>query len=338
MKRITVIAGGRDLSTKNLPSWLELLASELTRHVGIQLVTARDPSSDLFVSLDLHLPSLVSSLSRQRCERALFVAEPRSIKPLQYRRSILRLFTHVFSPSSLYIFPDSCPTRPYSLSPWWPSAQNEAIQSRRRPAEIGMIAGDKVSFAPGQQYELRRRVIQDWPVNAPAVLHTSGIGWSRGQLSILKTYFREAIRSLGAGHPPKGFLESALRRISILDKTGNIRPFPGHQVEFLAQFEFALVIENEPTIVTEKFWQALEAGCIPLYFGPDLQKFGISKSCAISFGTLDELFEFRFINLSVSERDAIRGAGRVLLKQSGPYTYAQSVKSITRAIVDLLRT
>ena len=153
----------------------------------------------------------------------------------------------------------------------------------------------------------------------------------------MKTYFSEAIRSLGAGHPPKGFLESVSRRISIRDRTRNIRPFLGRQVDFLAQFEFALVIENEPTIITEKFWQALEAGCIPLYFGPDLQKFGISKSCAIGFGSLDELFEFSFLNLSVSERDDIRGAGRDLLSQSEPYTYSQSVKSITRTMVDLLR-
>lgn len=212
------------------------------------------------------------------------------------------------------------------------------MQDSCRPVDVGMIAGDKVSFAPGQQYELRRKVIQSWPVKAPAVLHTSGTGWSRDRLSILKTYVGQAMRSFCAGHLPKGILESVSRRTSIIDKTRHIKPFPGHQVDFLAQFEFALVIENEPTIITDKFWQALEAGCIPLYFGPDLQKFGISKSSAICLETLDELFEFSFLNLSVSERDAIRGAGRDLLSQSEPYTYSQSVKSITRTIVDLLRT
>ena len=154
----------------------------------------------------------------------------------------------------------------------------------------------------------------------------------------MKTYLSEAIRSLGSGHPPTGLLESASRRIAIRDKARNIRPFIGHQVDFLAQYEFALVIENEPTIITEKFWQALEAGCIPLYFGPDLQKFGIPKSSAICLKALNELFEFEFLNLTIAERDAIRAAGRELLGQSEDYTYAQSVKSITRAIGDLLRS
>lgn len=300
------------------------------------LVPVGDSSSDLYVSLDLHLPSLLSSMLRQRCDRVLFLAEPRSIKPLQYRAPFLRMFTHVYSPSSLYPMPAFVATRAYSWSPWWPSPPRFQAHESRRLREIGMISGDKVSFIPGQQYELRRRVIQDWPRDAPAALRPAGTGWQRAISAIVRTYLTEAARALGAGHAPKGLIESLFRRVEILPLANQVLPFPGAQVDYLAQFEFALVIENEPTIVTEKFWQALEAGCIPLYFGPPLQKFGISSACAIQLNSLDELFEFRFLELTAAQRNAIRAEGRRVLSEAEPFTYMQSVKSIVREIGSLL--
>ena len=199
-----------------------------------------------------------------------------------------------------------------------------------------MISGDKVSFIPGQQYELRRRVIQEWPKDSEVTLHVAGTAWRKGIFSIIKTYLSEAARALGAGHVPRGIIGSLSRRFEILPFAKRVYPFPGSQVEYLAQFEFAIVIENEPTIVTEKFWQALEAGCIPIYFGPSLQDFGISGECAIELDSLDELFKFRFLDLSVAQRDQLRAAGRKLLAEAESFTYAQSAKSIAREIWSLL--
>ena len=42
-----------------------------------------------------------------------------------------------------------------------------------------------------------------------------------------------------------------------------------------------LVIENEKTYLSEKLFNALLAGCIPIYIGPELTKFKLPRGIAI---------------------------------------------------------
>jgi hypothetical protein len=42
--------------------------------------------------------------------------------------------------------------------------------------------------------------------------------------------------------------------------------------EFTSQYAVALVIENESTYVSEKLLEAIQAGCIPVYVGPEISE------------------------------------------------------------------
>jgi hypothetical protein len=47
------------------------------------------------------------------------------------------------------------------------------------------------------------------------------------------------------------------------------------------KYRVAVVIENSPTYVSEKLFDALRSGCVPIYVGPDLADFGIPSGVTI---------------------------------------------------------
>jgi hypothetical protein len=49
----------------------------------------------------------------------------------------------------------------------------------------------------------------------------------------------------------------------------------------MSKYRYALVIENSAEYMSEKLMEALFAGCIPIYVGPDPQEYGIPKELVI---------------------------------------------------------
>lgn len=337
--KISFMAGGQSLSDPAQSEWLQQLADAVRSSGLVELVSPRDPSSQLFVALDLNARALFQSLLWQNCERVLFLAEPRVIRPLQFLPLVLRLFNRVFFPSPLYRTQAGQRVGDlFRWSSWWPQSKPAHSLRGVRKAGAAMIAGDKFSFVPGQQYELRRRVIESWSSSVDFPLAVAGTGWFRAPVQIVKVMILEALRGLGSGHPPAGFIRSLRRRLAISGSSMLLGDFDGHQVDFLRDYEYALVIENEPTIVTEKFWQAIEASCIPIYFGPDLAAFGLPSNVAIQMKTVDELLAFRPGSLSKSDKLSIRNSGAELLKSSTEWTFHYSAKDIASKVTGLLRT
>jgi hypothetical protein len=50
------------------------------------------------------------------------------------------------------------------------------------------------------------------------------------------------------------------------------------ELDFLSQYKMALVVENEPTYLSEKLFNSLFAGTIPIYFGADLSKYSLPNN------------------------------------------------------------
>jgi hypothetical protein len=49
------------------------------------------------------------------------------------------------------------------------------------------------------------------------------------------------------------------------------------KIQAMEEYQVALVIENSQEYITEKLFDAFFAGCIPVYVGPDLEKFDIPR-------------------------------------------------------------
>jgi hypothetical protein len=127
-----------------------------------------------------------------------------------------------------------------------------------------MVNADKLSFIKGEMYSLRRISMRALP------LDTYGIGWENSFLKKCKILIGELqiviannllpnwAASKGWFSRPRNFKGSVINKILTME-----------------EYRHALVIENDCSFVSEKLFDALFAGCIPVYVGADLKALNV---------------------------------------------------------------
>lgn len=154
----------------------------------------------------------------------------------------------------------------------WPSALDlERVQSTVRVERTVFINGNKMSFVKGELYSLRRRAIR-----AIDSIDLYGTQWDSGfasRLIIAVKGFAQALFSLKL--PRLTGLSLWFQRYP--KSKGPVQD----KLNTMAHYKFALVIENSAEYMSEKLMEALFAGCIPIYVGPDPEKYGIPKKLVI---------------------------------------------------------
>jgi hypothetical protein len=90
----------------------------------------------------------------------------------------------------------------------------------------------------------------------------------------------------------------------------------------LADAEFAVVIENSANYVSEKLFDAMFAGCVPLYVGPPLSSVGIPDDVAVQLGGAARARDFvdAVHTLGAEEKSRVLRAGAEWL--AGQESYA----------------
>lgn len=132
-------------------------------------------------------------------------------------------------------------------------------------SESGFRERKQVQLGWGEQYSKRRFHLK----NSNDLIDVYGKGWNSPIFSIKSL--------IGAISRLFGYLglfsaESLGHTfISVKNYSGVI----ANKNDVLTNYKFALVIENSCDYVSEKLFDALRSGVIPLYLGPDLRLFGI---------------------------------------------------------------
>jgi hypothetical protein len=75
-----------------------------------------------------------------------------------------------------------------------------------------------------------------------------------------------------------------------------------HQI--MKDSKFSLVIENSNFVITEKIFDAIINGSVPIYIGPELSNFGIPKEVAIEYNY--KLSSFDEITSNMTDQQAIQ--------------------------------
>ena len=143
-----------------------------------------------------------------------------------------------------------------------------------RETRISMIAANKVSPTSNSNYKLRRQLAKQLTSDALNVygpLWNSSI-WPKARHRIAVLY-----AAMGQGTFPNLFEVYGNFWRTYPNALGEIRD----KHEVLTKSKFALVIENSNDVITEKLFDALINGAIPLYVGPDLSKAGLPENLAI---------------------------------------------------------
>lgn len=153
----------------------------------------------------------------------------------------------------------------------WPQEQtwNNPGSSRLNRAII--VNANKFSLIKGELYSLRREAIAGLDN-----LDVAGPLWRASKWQVISRILPLII--LGLRTPKKLSLRS-LRKWSVKPKSyvGS----PDNKIELMRKYRIALVVENDSSYMSEKLFDALLAGCIPVYVGPPPEEYGIWEGLVV---------------------------------------------------------
>lgn len=287
---------------------------DLLRARGHRVVEPTDPDATHFVAMDHNRTSFSAIVERvpQR-RRQLVVFEPRVVLPDNYRRSIRARYGDVVAVGA-EIAKGVRAVVPWPQRDW-----------RAYPTPVGshtagtsaLVNANKISMISGSLYGLRRGVIRAFARDG-LPLTLAGSNWSRRGARVQI----ENARSLAYAvlNRQRVDLGEWSGRLPLDGSVNNVGIVADKQA-VLAEHEFAVVIENSANYVSEKLFDAVVAGCVPLYVGPPLQHMGIPDDVAIQLGRAPkpEAFAETVRTLGTAQKAGVLRAGAAWLADDQTY-------------------
>ena len=224
-------------------------------------------SADIFVALD-HTDSdrhLLEERKKLGKFSVLFRSEPRCVLPEAYKEEIENLYDTIISfgkPTSV------------ERSSHWPQywLKEEVFEKSvdHRSKRIAMINANKLNLSKFEMYTLRRMCAVE--IDS---IDLYGESWNLSVTSKLKTLIIEILKD------PIRHLSSMRIHIRYWFKNWPETIAPSSKQEILRTYKYTLVIENDRAYMSEKLFDALVAGCIPIYVGPAVANYGIPGDLVI---------------------------------------------------------
>lgn len=274
------------------PNWSILLA--LLEASGFEL--SADPNGRFYLGLD-HEEAMYSRYIEHggKPELAMLVRqETDSVYPGQYRKrvekkyglvltlgGVKKLRKHDFFLGHAYIYSPK-PTFPrtddskflnvfnlrktdkvYDVSTW-----------RARPIYFSFVGANKVGLSSKNNYAIRRKLVDEL---ASSGLEVYGPLWNDGFKRRLINRISMMLWGLKTHQrPPLWSIYSDLFR-----KYKNAKGEVPDKHSILLSSKFSLIVENSDLMITEKLFDAMLSGSIPVYYGPDLSQFDLPADIAI---------------------------------------------------------
>lgn len=250
------------LTGRNSTTSLTEASNDSLRRYLIQagLLTAEFSITDsLFVCLDIDREAIrfIRDHRVPKNQTILVRNEPKVVCPANYQANNISKFGKVIDVGR----PEAGPSRATRWPQNWPTHVSKASEGLyENSSKLVMVNADKLSFVKGEMYTLRRASMHSLPVD------TFGIGWDNSFLKKSKILLGEFLIALASRRFPH--LPSAKGWFS---KPQNFKGKVTDKISTMEKYKYALVIENECSFVSEKLFDALFAGCIPVYVGGDLR-------------------------------------------------------------------
>lgn len=195
----------------------------------------------------------------------LVIQEPDVVWPSNSNRKALDRFAAIIEVG-----------RPHDGTKWpliWPVMREHFREDLKIPRAC-MIAGGKLSLIQGELYSLRREVIL-----SSASVDLYGQGWQKSVLQKLKDITYQCVILVASGKPVS---RQGLRHYFKTVK--NYRGPIEDKISVNSNYKVSVVIENSASYMSEKLLEAMVAGSIPVYVGPDPSLFGIPRELYVLSG------------------------------------------------------
>ena len=224
-------------------------------------------SADIFVALD-HTDSdqrLLEERKKQGKFSVLFRSEPRCVLPEGYKEETEDLYDAIISFGK--------PTSVERSSHWpqyWLKEELFEKSVQQRSERIAMINANKLNLSKFEMYTLRRKCAVE--IDS---IDLYGENWNSNVISKSKTLLIEILKD------PISHLFSMRSHIHYWFRNWPETIAPSSKQEILSTYKYTLVIENDRTYMSEKLFDALIAGCIPVFVGPPAVDYGIPGDLVI---------------------------------------------------------
>ncbi len=246
---------------------------------NFQIVNLNDSSATCYISIDYDKKSFQTVLSNPNIVKKILIAvEPPSVNPLQFQKHIYSMFDTICAVKTfVHMFPNA--------EPWLPGfvynnyiKVSEVISENTEMYVFGMLSSNKYSFLKTSLYMKRKEIVKELSRYNHNVL-IAGADWNRSKtwklFKIIKTLMLEMkfISDLNL----KYFINFPLliqKRYTYFGKATT--PY-----SFYSKIHFVICVESDFLDFSEKLFEVIESGALPLYIGPEIENFGIPSEAFI---------------------------------------------------------
>lgn len=233
---------------------------ELAESLGYK-TTDNPLSADIYLSIDYNIENeeILRERKSQQKFNILLRNEPRCVLPAGYSRTALELNDHIMT----FGVAPSSPSGEF-WPQFWVEKSNRKFDSQRIQDRAILVNANKLNLSGSELYSLRRKCIKKL-----AGLDLFGTDWNTPLSSRIKVAAIEVLKK-----PMQHFFSFPFHaRLWFSRWPATHAPLDKSAV--LSKYKVSLVIENETTYLSEKLFDALASGCIPVYVGPKVQDYGI---------------------------------------------------------------
>jgi hypothetical protein len=257
---------------------------ELAEELGINVSTT--DSSDLSIVdgiVFIDMPNLDNKYFNFACQKNipmyLIILESKHTRFQNYEKNNYKYFKKIFTYDDDLV--DDVKFIKINYSFELPKA---ILRNTNRNKLCTMIAGNKKSTHHGELYSKREDIVRWFEKNHPLDFDLYGIGWDR---YTFKPY--PVIKYLNKSQ----FLRKFLYR-EFISYRGQVE----RKIPILQNYKFSICYENiadVPGYITEKIFDSMIAGCIPIYRGAPNITDHIPENCFIdarNFQSISDLYRY----------------------------------------------
>lgn len=280
-----------------LKPFVELRNKAASRNINIATVDVLDPAIvDAFVFIDMpeRNNSYFNFALKHNKPMYLIILESRHTRTENYVEANHRLFEKIFTYNDSYI--DN--KKYFKLNYTFTFPTNLAADCRRKEKLCVMIAGNKKSNDPNELYSRREEIVRWFEKNHSDDFDLYGTDWDKYTFPPNKL-----IRHLNRSN----WLRSLFHK-----KFNSYRGKVDRKLPVLKKYKFSICFENTcdvPGYITEKIFDSLISGCVPIYRGAQNIQDHVPSNCFIdmrNFSTHAELYRY-IANMGADEYEAYLG-------------------------------
>jgi hypothetical protein len=264
------------------------------------LEESRTSKSDLVIFMNYSRKSL-RKLRSHRSKLVMIRLEPKAVLPIQYKKRIEKKFDLIITPGGQVDLESRFIGWPYryDLNPSKPAKDYTNLKSvitqaindeffeiekwSLRKNALVLVAANKVSPTSNSNYRIRRHLAKNL---SPKFLYVYGPLWQAPLITLIIHRCKVMAYAIRTGYLPN------LKEIygSLFTKYSTFVCEPNDKHKVIREFKYSLVIENSSDYCSEKIFDAMVNGSIPIYLGPKNSQINLPSNLYLSCsGSAQEL-------------------------------------------------